>query len=109
VVKVKAICFDKKGNIISRAENSYDKTHPLQKHFAMKVNEPHRIYLHAEMLALIRAKNKRISSIHIARQAANGKNALAKPCKICMAAIKAYGVKFISYTTNNGITQKELS
>lgn len=96
--KVVAYCYDKRGRLISRASNSYKKTHPLQKHFANLVGRPEAEYLHAEIAALLRTNDRPIHHIHIERFDKQGNPALAKPCSICEAAIKAYGVKTVSYT-----------
>ncbi len=96
--QIKATIFDKRGKIVSQAKNDYSKTHPKQKIFACKAGENHRIFLHAEILAIIRSKGKG-ESIYIERYDANGKPMLAAPCKICQLAIKEAGIKEIRYTT----------
>lgn len=96
-----AICYDKQDNFISKGRNSYTKSHPLQAYFAKKVGRPEQIYLHAEIQAILNAKQKQIHEIVITRADINGlKN--ARPCPICMEAIKAFGIKKITYTTDNG-------
>ena len=95
-----ARCFDKKGRLLSTAKNDYKKSHPIQKHFAMMVGHDAKIYLHAEILAIIRAGDKQIYKIVITRFSPRTNKALnAKPCPICQAAIKAYGIELVSYTT----------
>lgn len=94
-----AKCFDKKGNLLSVAHNSYEKTHPLQKQFAVRAGQPYREYLHAEMLAMIRAKGKPIYKLTIERYDAKGNPMLAAPCEVCVAAIKEFQVKQVFYTT----------
>ena len=93
-----AKCYDKKGKLLSTATNNYKKTHPLQQHFAKLAGEPYRDKLHAEILALIRAKDKKVHRITIERFDAEGKPALAAPCKTCTCAIEAFGVKYIQHT-----------
>ena len=96
-----AYCYDKHNKLISTGCNSYHKSHPLQAYFAKKVGRPEQIYLHAEIQAILNAKEKQIYSICIARGwNHNTKN--ARPCPICMEAIKAFGIKKITYTTDNG-------
>lgn len=99
---------DSKGNVIGVGVNKYKKTHPLQSHFAILAGEPKREYLHAEIQALIRCKDKIPFSIQVERYDNEGNPALAKPCKVCMQAIKAYGVKIIKYTTKDGMTTEEV-
>lgn len=95
---------NKQGDCIGMASNSYTKSHPLQKHFAKLAGQPNKIFLHAEILALIRASaspHAKIHSIEIERRTLNEIHD-AKPCPICIEAMKAFGVKKISYTTKNG-------
>ena len=33
---------------------------------------------------------------------------MAKPCKACQAAIKAFGIRLVRYTTQEGIKQYEV-
>lgn len=100
--KVIASCYNKQGIHISTATNSYTKTHPLQKYFAEKVGHPHKIYLHAEIAAILAAKQTHIHSITITRFDKNGQLTNAKPCPICMEAIKAFGISNIKYSVSKG-------
>jgi deoxycytidylate deaminase len=95
---VKASCFDRKGTLISAAYNNYEKTHPIQAHFANLVGKPDSIYLHAEVAALLKCGLKRPYRIHIERYKRDGTPGLAKPCPICQRAILAWGIKETSYT-----------
>ena len=54
-----AKCYDKKGNLLSEAMNSYKKTHPLQAYFAEKVGLPDKVFLHAEIAAILKAGKKK--------------------------------------------------
>lgn len=105
--KVAAFVTDKKGNVISKGVNSYTKTHPMQAEFAEKVGQDHRIYLHAEISALVKARKKPFA-IYIARKFKNDEFALAKPCPVCAAALKEAGVKKIVYSNSNGAVTIEL-
>ena len=95
---ITAHVYDKRGILLAVATNSYTKTHPLQKYFAEKVGHPHREFLHAEIAALLKCKDKEPHSIFISRFNNNGFPMLAKPCPICMEAIKAFGIVKIGYT-----------
>lgn len=97
---ITAIIKDKHGHIISRANNSYVKTHPIQAHYAERVGREQKIYLHAEVLAIIRAGEKieKAHTIEIYRFDRLGKTKLAKPCPICMELIKTTPIKRIVYT-----------
>lgn len=98
--KVIAFCLDKQFRILSFGENSFEKTHPKQKLAAHKVGNDHRIYLHAEMQAILRARSD-IYAIYIARFDKNGSPKLAKPCPMCELAILEAGIKKVMYTVEN--------
>lgn len=95
---ITAKCYDKRGRLLSTGHNSYTKTHPIQAYFAAKVGHPSRKYLHAEIAAIIKAGDKKIHRIEISRFNKQHQQRNAKPCPICKEAIKAYGIKFISWT-----------
>ena len=107
--KIKATAYDKRGVKISSDFNSYTKTHPLQKYFSQKAGESdHRICLHAELGAILKAKSKKIHSLHVERIEQDGSSGMAKPCKSCQEAIKAFGISKVSYTTNKGVIEYEV-
>lgn len=103
-----AKAYDRKGNLLSTAQNMYKKSHPLQKYFAEKVGLPEKQCLHAEILALVRCRDKKVYSMTVERYAANGSPALAKPCPVCAEAIRAYGVSVVHYTTSSGFVKEIL-
>ena len=93
---------DKRGNVLSIGHSSYVRTHPLQKKYAQNVGLPKKEFLHAEIMALIRLlpqHRHKADSITVYRFNLDGTPANAKPCPICMSAIKAAGIKKIYYTT----------
>jgi deoxycytidylate deaminase len=92
---ITAECYDKRGKLLSYATNSYKKTHPIQKHFAELAGEPARIYLHAEILAILRAGQQPIHTLVIKNT--NGYH--SDPCPTCRKAIEAYGIKQLITTT----------
>lgn len=79
--------------------NSYEKTHPLQARAAAKANQPGKIFLHAEIAALVKARGM-VYSLSVARITKDGKAALAEPCPVCRLAMKEAGVKRIEWTRN---------
>lgn len=90
---IKALIYNKKGRILSIGENCYLKTHPLQKKMAIAAGQPERIYLHAEIAALVKLKNwEKVFRIVITRFTADGKPANAKPCPCCMNLLNKLGV-----------------
>ncbi len=95
---IKATTFDKRNIKISSAKNNYNKTHTIQAKYAARVGKNYKLYLHAEILAIIRARGKQIHKIKIERYRADGTPGNAKPCKICELAIKEAKIKFVEYT-----------
>ena len=102
-----AKCYDKKGRLISIGLNSYRKTNTVQKHFAVLAGLPEKEYLHSEIMALLRCKDKTPYRLTIERYTNDGEPALAAPCPVCSLALRTYGVKLIEYTSSSGwITEK---
>ena len=95
---VKATVYDKAGNIISVGFNSYLKTHPYQAMLAHKCHLPDKVYLHAEVAALVKARGKGYK-IKIERYSKQGKPLLAAPCPICSLAIDLSGIEVVEFTS----------
>lgn len=95
--KVVATIFNKQGRKISSAVNSYTKTHPMQARLAAEIGKPESIFLHAEIAALVRCREKPYK-IRVERHMRNGELGNAKPCPICELAIKRAGIKFVEYS-----------
>lgn len=87
----------KKRKIVSVGYNSYCKTHPSQAAFARGVGQEKRIYIHAEISALLKAP-KGSDTIIILRLNKNGELGNAKPCPICSEAIKQFGITKIIHS-----------
>lgn len=97
---ITAIIKDRHGHIISRGTNSYVKTHPLQARLADRVGRSKKVFLHAEVHAILKAGEQieRAYSIEIFRFDKSGKPKLAKPCPICQELISTTPIKKIVYT-----------
>ena len=97
---ITAIIYDKKGNVLSIGYNNYTKTHPLQAKYAKEVGLEKKIYLHAEMDAIIKAGSKleKAYMIRIFRYNNKGEPRCACPCPICREAIKHTPIKVIEHT-----------
>jgi len=91
---ITATTFDKRGRIISVAKNSYVKTHTTQAKYAKKADQDYKIFLHAEILAIIRARGRKIHKIRIEKHNTTTSR-LINPCPICQLAIKEAGIKFV--------------
>ena len=96
----------KRNRLIASAVNMENKSHPVQKKFACLMedeNYHHKIYLHAEINCLIRARED-ADTIVVARVGGHQHNELrnAKPCLICSAAIRSQGIRHVHYSTDEG-------
>ena len=97
--QVTAIIYDKRGQVLSLGKNSYVKTHPLQAHHAQQAGEPHKVYLHAEIDAIIKCKDiNKAHKLVVFRFREDGSPALASPCKVCKQALKHTPIKVIEHT-----------
>lgn len=96
---VTACIYDKRGRLLSKAQNDYTRSHPVQASFARKAGMPARIYLHAEIAALVklRAAHSPYRMV-IDRVRKDGTPGLAHPCPVCMAAIKHWGIEKLEYS-----------
>ena len=96
---VSAIIVDKRNRILSIGKNSYVKTHPLQAKHAKRVGKENAIFLHAEIQAIIKCRNiEDAHKIIVARYDSKGQPRLAKPCDICMDALRSFGITKIEHT-----------
>lgn len=96
--KLTATVYDKKGRVLSVGHNHYNKTHPTQARYAAKANMPHRMFLHAEISALVKCRNQDAYKIKIERYDAYGNPKLARPCPVCELAIAEAGISLVEYT-----------
>lgn len=97
--QITAIIYDRKGRVLSVGQNSFVKTHPMQAKYAAAVGEPHKVFLHAEVAAIVKCRDlSRAHRIFVARYNRNGEPRLAKPCKLCAGAIGAAGIQLIEHT-----------
>lgn len=87
------------GEIIGSGFN-INLSHPM-----VQVYNQHKT-LHAEMVAILRVKNKRLlkdSSIYVARINGFGDRMMSKPCPTCMELIRnTWKIKNIYYTDPDG-------
>lgn len=94
-----AVIFNRKGMVLSVGKNSYFKTHPLQARHTEQVGMPEKKFLHAEIAAIVKCKNlEKAHRIFVSRINQNGKPRIAKPCPVCISAIRAAGIKIIDHT-----------
>ena len=96
-----AATFDEHGRMTALAENNIWKTHPMMKKYATQVNLNHKIYLHAEISAIIRSRGS-CHSLIVIRVNKNGAFSMAKPCPVCQAAILDAKVEHLYYSDQDG-------
>jgi deoxycytidylate deaminase len=97
--------YDAKGHVIASRINDYQKTHPLQKHFAKLAGEPFKESLHSEIATLIACKDKQVRTLVIVRFDSEGNFKDCMPCRTCRTAIKAYNVQRVLYSTPEGMKE----
>jgi len=95
---VGAVLYRKRREIAS-AVNNDDKTHPMQASWAERVGLREKIYLHAEMAALIKAREEADTIVVVRLGGHDGKSLRnAKPCPICEPALRYAGIKHVYYS-----------
>jgi deoxycytidylate deaminase len=92
-----AKAYDKRGRLLATGHNSYTRTHSVQAHYGRKVGKPKAIYIHAEIDALLKARQP-VYRMVVERRGENGTPLIAKPCEACALALKDYGVKIVEHT-----------
>lgn len=95
-----------KGKIVSTGVN-VRKTHPTQAKWAEIAGLPEKVYLHAEMAALVRCREQ-ADTIVVARVNRQGKLRLSRPCPVCLLALNAAGTLQVAYSTPQGFTYEKL-
>lgn len=100
--KVGAVLLHK-NKVITQGVNQDTKTHPFQAKLAEMVGLDEKIYLHAEIAALVRCKGE-VDTIVVARLGGHYGDELrnAKPCPICSLALKEAGIENVYYSTDDG-------
>ena len=90
-----------KNRVVTTATNLERKSHPLQAKFAERVGLKEKIFLHAEIAALVKCREE-CDTIIVARVNNQNKLRNSRPCPICSLALKQAGVSKVYYSTNDG-------
>jgi tRNA(Arg) A34 adenosine deaminase TadA len=98
--KVGAVLLNKSKVVVS-ATNLETKSHPIQARFAERVGLHQKIYLHAEISALVKCREE-CDTIIVARVNPQEKLRNSRPCPICELALKEAGITKIHYSTDEG-------
>ncbi len=94
-----AVIYDKRGRVLSIGQNNYVKSHPMMAKYAREVGLHKKIFLHAEVQAILRCKDlSKAHRIFVSRFGRTGLPLNAKPCPICQSAIKAAGIQIVEHT-----------
>ena len=96
-VEITAFAYNKRGKLLSVGVNSYIKTHPMQARYAKRTGRSKAVFLHAEVAALLKAKEQ-VYRMVVVRYDKAGKPAIAKPCPACALALHEFGVRMIEHT-----------
>lgn len=96
--RIFSIITDNHNRILASGTNSYTKSHSLQAYYCELTNQPHKIFIHAELQALVRLKGRKASKIFIARVNKKNEAVPSQPCPICKMAILDAGIKEIITT-----------
>lgn len=97
--KMGCVILDDQRKIIAQGMNRPTKTHPLQAKYAMKVNKHQRIFLHAEIDALIRSikSSTQPETLIVVRMRRDGVPGTSKPCVVCREAIRQTMIRQVVY------------
>lgn len=106
--KVGAVLYNSKKREITSATNNDYKSHPLQARWAERVGLREKIYLHAEMACLIKAREDGDTIVVVRLGGHDGKTLRnAKPCPICEPALRFAGIKHVYYSVTDNTFQYE--
>ena len=100
--KVGAVLYNSKRRVITTAVNNDYKSHPRQAWWAQRVGLSEKIYLHAEMACLIKAREDADTIVVVRLGGYDGKSLRqSRPCKICEPALRYAGIKHVYYSVTN--------
>ena len=106
--KVGAVLYNSKKRVIATAVNNDYKSHPRQAWWAHRVGLEEKIYLHAEMACLIRAREDADTIVVVRLGGHDGKSLRqARPCPICEPALRYAGIKHVYYSVTDNTFQYE--
>lgn len=95
-----AAAISYKGKVLSVGKNQ-KKTHPMMLKYQ---TDDHKIYLHAEIDAIIKTINAhgtdilRRCELYVLRLTGGGNVGYSKPCRGCQKAIDAFGIKKVFWS-----------
>ena len=106
--KVGAVLYNSKKRVIATATNNDYKSHPRQAWWAQRVGLEEKIFLHAEMACLIKAREDADTIVVVRLGGHDGKSLrCARPCPICEPALRYAGIKHVYYSVTDNTFQYE--
>jgi deoxycytidylate deaminase len=96
---VSASIYDSSKRHISSGINNPTKSHPTQARYASMSGNVDKIFLHAEISALIKSikTKKDPHTIVVVRVKKDGSFGTSKPCPVCQLAIEETSIKNVIY------------
>lgn len=92
----------RRGRVVVSTTNVEGKTHPRQSELAVRVGQPYRRSLHAELRALIKGRSAKPDTLVVGRVNSKNELCLARPCPVCQLAISESGILNVYYSTDGG-------
>jgi len=106
--RVGAVLYNSKKREITSATNNDFKSHPLQARWAERVGLDEKIYLHAEMACLIKAREDADTVVVVRLGGHDGQSLRnARPCPICEPALRFAGIKHVYYSITDNTFKYE--
>lgn len=93
----------RRGRVVVSTTNVEGKTHPRQEILALRVGQPYRRSLHAELRALIKGRSAKPDTLVVGRVNRKNELCLARPCLVCQLAIRESGIRSVYYSTDGGM------
>lgn len=81
-----------KGRKVAQATNQYTRSHARQRDYARRAGFPNKVYLHAEIGALVKSRCP-VDTMYIYRLNRRGDMLPSKPCAVCQLALKELKIK----------------
>lgn len=88
--------LERKGKPVCTAVNSYTRSHKRQRDYADRAGFPKKVYLHAEIAALIKSRC-RGDTMYVYRLNRKGELLPSRPCPVCQLALNELKIRQVYY------------
>lgn len=95
-----AAVYDKRGRLLATGVNQPHKSHTLQAKYAKKAGQERKIFLHAEVAALVKTR-KDPHTMQVVRIGPKEFAKPSRPCPVCRMAAEEAGIREIVYLNMN--------